>query len=289
MGELDIIGIGPGEAAYLTKEAENALAEADVLCGYTLYVDLVLKLFPGKETHTTPMTKEEERCRWAIDQAAAGRKVALLSSGDAGVYGMAGLALQMASERPDIEIAADYGDTQVVSERPDIEMAADYGDPQVVSECPDIETASERRDIRVRVIPGITAAISGAALLGAPLMNDFCVLSLSDRLTPWEKIGRRLRAAAAGDLVMCLYNPASKGRPDHLRRAVQILLEILPPETVCGYVRNIGRSGTKSGVMTLNELKDFRADMFTTVFIGNSGTVNVNGKMITKRGYGDKP
>ena len=280
MGELNIIGIGPGEAAYLTKEAENALAEADVLCGYTLYVDLVLKLFPGKETYTTPMTKEEERCRWAIDQAAAGRKVALLSSGDAGVYGMAGLALQMVSERPDIEIASECPHIETVSECPDIEKAVEHGDTQV---------ASERRDIRVRVIPGITAAISGAALLGAPLMNDFCVLSLSDRLTPWEKIGRRLRAAAAGDLVMCLYNPASKGRPDHLRRAVQILLEILPPETVCGYVRNIGRSGTKSGVMTLNELKDFRADMFTTVFIGNSGTVNVNGKMITKRGYGDKP
>lgn len=137
----------------------------------------------------------------------------------------------------------------------------------------------------LEVIPGITAALSGAAVLGAPVNHDFCVISLSDLLTPWEKIEKRLRAAADGDFAIVLYNPSSHKRKDYLKRACEILLETMENNRPCGYVKNIGRDGQESGVMTLSELRDFEVDMFTTVFIGNSESRIIDGALVTGRGY----
>ena len=240
MSKLYVVGLGPGGAEYMTEEARAALARADVLVGYTVYLDLVRDMFPDKEIFTTPMRQEIERCRRALEMASGGKTVAMLSSGDAGVYGMAGLILEMSGEFPEVEI---------------------------------------------EVVAGVTAALSGAAALGAPLMHDFCVISLSDLLTPWETIKRRLRCAAEGDFAVCIYNPCSKKRRDHLRRACDILLDVKSPDTVSGWVRNIGRDGMEKRLLTLGELKDEKVDMFTTVFIGNSQTMNVSGKMVTQRGY----
>lgn len=239
MNKLFLVGIGPGSADGMTQAAKAALEQSEVLCGYTVYLDLVRQQYPDKETYTTPMTRELERCRWTIDRAAEGKTVAMLCSGDAGVYGMAGPVLELA----------------------------------------------EGKDIEIEVVPGVTAALSGAAILGAPLMHDFCVISLSDLLTPWEVIERRLRCAAAGDFSIALYNPRSKKRPDHLRRACEILLEEKSPDTVCGWVKNIGRPGQCHGLATLKDLGSLELDMFTTVFIGASTTKNVNGRMVTPRGY----
>ena len=243
MKELWLVGIGPGGAEHLTEAARTAMERADVLCGYTVYVELMRPLFPGKETFTTPMTQEMERCRMALEQASGGKTVAMLCSGDAGVYGMAGPVLELSPSYPEVDI---------------------------------------------QIVPGITAALSGAAVLGAPLMNDFCVISLSDRLTPWETIGKRLRSAAEGDFAVCLYNPASRTRRDHLARACDILLACRPPETVCGWVRNIGREGQEKKLLTLAELREETVDMFTTVFIGCGATRRIGGSMVTLRGYEEK-
>ncbi len=241
MKQIYVVGLGPGGAAGMTAAARAAMDAADVLCGYTVYIDLVRALYPEKECFTTPMTKELERCRRAVDAARAGKTVAMLCSGDAGVYGMAGPLLEM---------------------------------------------AAEEKEISVEIVPGVTAALAGAAVLGAPLMNDFCVVSLSDLLTPWETIEKRLRAACLGDFALCLYNPSSHKRPDHLRRACDILLAAgKRPDTVCGWVRNIGRAGECSRVCTLAALRDEQADMFTTVFIGNSATRRIGERMVTPRGY----
>ena len=205
MNKLYVVGLGPGGAEGMTAAARAALDRADLLCGYTRYLDLVRPLYPDKA--------------W---------------------YATAGPLLELAG--PDA------------------------------------------RD--VEVVPGVTAALSGGAVLGAPLMHDFCLISLSDRLTPWERIEGRLRAAAMGDFVICLYNPASHGRPGHLRRACGVLLEAgLAPGTPCGWVRNIGRPGEEARVLTLSELRDEPVDMFTTVFIGNSQTEIREGRLVTPRGY----
>lgn len=137
----------------------------------------------------------------------------------------------------------------------------------------------------ITVVPGITAASSGAAVLGAPLNHDFCVISLSDLLTPWEKIEKRLRAAAEGDFAIAIYNPSSHKRQNYLKRACDILLERIEPERACGYVENIGREETRAVICTLKELRDAKVNMFTTVFVGNSGSEMINGKLVTKRGY----
>ena len=240
MRNVYVVGLGPGESRFLTEQARAALAASDVLCGYGVYVDLVSPLYPDKEVFTTPMTRERERCRWALETADGGRTVAMVCSGDAGVYGMAGLVLELAESYPEVE---------------------------------------------VEVIPGITAALSGAAVLGAPLGHDFCVVSLSDLLTPWETIARRLRCAGEGDFALCLYNPASRRRRDHLRRACDILLEHRAPDTLCGWVRNIGRPGQEHRLLTLAQLREEEVDMFTTVFVGSSATRRISGRMVTPRGY----
>ncbi len=240
MNRIYVVGIGPGDSGQMTSDAVSSLRDSEVIIGYTVYVELVKAQFPGKEFMTTPMRKEKERCLLAFETASAGRTVSMICSGDAGVYGMAGLILELSKAYPDTEI---------------------------------------------EIVPGITAALAGAAVLGAPLMHDFCVISLSDILTPWEKIEKRLLLSARADLVICIYNPASRKRKNHLRRACELLLQVLPPETVCGVVRNISRKGMESSVLSLSELKCYEADMFTTVFIGNSQTREADGRMITPRGY----
>lgn len=236
-----VVGLGPGNAQFLTAQARAALQNADVLCGYTVYIDLVRPLFPEKEVYATGMTREIDRCRWALEKAQRSKTVALVCSGDAGIYGMASPLLELAQSYP---------------------------------------------EVTVEVVPGLTAALSGGAVLGAPLAHDFCVISLSDRLTPWEVIETRLACAARGDFALALYNPSSKGRPDYLQKAVRILLANgKTPETVCGIVRNIGREGQEKRVLTLAELEKTQVDMFTTVFIGNTATRQLGGKMVTPRGY----
>lgn len=237
---LYVVGIGPGDARYFTAQAREAMARAEVLCGYTAYIDLVRDIFPDKEIFTTPMTREIERCRKALALAQSGREVAMVCSGDAGVYGMAGPLYELLPEYPGAEI---------------------------------------------EVVPGVTAALSGAAVLGAPLTHDFCVVSLSDLMTPWPLIEKRLRCAAEGDFTIAIYNPSSRKRADYLQKACDILLETRPSDTVCGWVENIGREGETSRVLTLRELREEKLNMFTTVFVGNSATKNILGAMVTPRGY----
>ena len=239
MNKLYVVGIGPGDPADMTGRAKAALTDAEVIAGYGVYVDLVKPLFPDKEYLVTPMRQEVERCRMAVESAASGRTTAMISSGDAGVYGMAGLILELAAGRK----------------------------------------------VEVEVVPGVTAALSGAAVLGAPLVHDFAVISLSDLLTPWDKIEKRLELAAQADFCVVIYNPASHRRADYLRRACDILLRHASPDTVCGVARNIGRAGETAEVMTLAELREYPADMFTTAFVGNSQTQVIEGKMVTPRGY----
>ena len=240
MGKLYAVGFGPGGYEHMTAKAIDVIKNADVITGYTTYVEMLKKFFPDKEYVATPMTKEMDRCRMAVDLAAEGKTVAMVSSGDSGIYGMAGLLYEMGQGYPEVEL---------------------------------------------EVVPGITAANGGAAVLGAPLMHDFAVISLSDLLTPWEKIEKRIRGAAMADFVICLYNPSSRKRADYLKKACEYILEYQSPDTVCGYVRNIGREGEDAHILTLSELKDTEVDMFTTVYIGNSQTRNVDGKMVTPRGY----
>lgn len=238
--KVTVIGLGPGAGQDLTGRAQAALEACDLIVGYTAYVELIRPEFPEKECLATGMRREVDRCRLAVEKALEGKDVAMVCSGDSGVYGMAGLVYEVAQEYDPIEI---------------------------------------------EVVPGITAACGGAAILGAPLTHDFAVISLSDLLTPWEKIVRRLRCAAQADFVLCLYNPASHSRPDHLRRACEILLEEKDGKTPCGWVRNIGRDGETCRILTLEELRDEPVDMFTTVFIGSSETRVIGDKLVTPRGY----
>lgn len=239
MKKIYVVGIGPGAQDDMTFRAYKTLESADVIAGYEVYIELIRPLFPNKEYLSTPMRHEAERCQMALDAAGNGSTVALVCSGDAGVYGMAGLMLELA----------------------------------------------ENRGIEIGIVPGVTAALSGAALLGAPIGHDFAVISLSDLLTPWEKIEARLEAVAKADLCIAIYNPASKKRADYLQRACDILLRCVSPDTVCGMAKNIAREGEQVSVMTLAQLAQAEADMFTTVFIGNSATHLSNGRMVTPRGY----
>ncbi|MGI6028126.1 MAG: precorrin-3B C(17)-methyltransferase [Candidatus Heteroscillospira sp.] len=239
--KLTVIGLGPGAGDDLTGRARRALESADLIVGYTAYIDLIREEVPEKEMRQTGMKREVDRCRMALEEAASGKNVAMVCSGDSGVYGMAGLVFEVGRDFPQVEIA---------------------------------------------VIPGITAACGGAAVLGAPLTHDFAVISLSDLMTPWEKIEKRLDCAAQADFVVCLYNPRSRGRADYLEKACDILLRHKDAETVCAYVKNIGRDGEYCRLMTLAEMRCCtEVDMFTTVFVGNSQTTVINGKMVTPRGY----
>jgi len=240
MKKLFVAGIGPGAPEYMTFACKKAIDESDVIVGYSKYVELVKPFFSDKEFFDTPMMREVERCREALRIASEGKTVSMGCSGDAGVYGMAGLILELSEEYPDVEI---------------------------------------------EIVAGVTAALSGGAVLGAPLTHDFAVISLSDLLTPIELIEKRLECAAMGDFCIALYNPSSKKRADYLKRSCEILLKYKSPDTVCGIVKNIGRDGEKKEVMTLSELKDAKVDMFTTVFIGNEKTRHIGDWVVTPRGY----
>jgi precorrin-3B C17-methyltransferase len=224
----------------MTYEAVAAIEAANVVIGYDVYVDLVRPLIGNKDVISTGMTREIERCNKALEMALAGKRVALVCSGDAGIYGMAGLMMEVAAEHPTLEIT---------------------------------------------VCAGVTAATATAARLGAPLTHDFAIISLSDLLTPWEKISKRVSLAAEADLTICLYNPRSKKRRDHLTKAAELMLEHKSPTTPCGYVKNAGRDGETAVLCTLAELAQQDIDMFSTIIIGNSETKVLNGRLITPRGY----
>ena len=240
MGKLYIVGFGPGSAEHMTELCTNCLRSADIIVGYTGYIDLLRPIFSDKLFYYTSMTLETERCQKAIELASEDKTVCIVSSGDSGIYGMASLIFELAQDSPNVEI---------------------------------------------EVVPGVTAAISGAALLGAPIGHDFAVISLSDLLTPWVVIEKRLRAAAAGDFAICLYNPGSKKRTEHLQAACDILLETIPAARPCGIARSIGRDGQSITLLTLGELRETPADMTETVFIGNSSTRFIGECMVTPRGY----
>lgn len=245
MNRIYVVGIGPGNVEFMTEQAKKVLEKCDVIVGYTVYVDLLKNDFKDKEFISTPMKQEIERCKLCFELAKNGKNVALVCSGDSGVYGMASpvLELQMANE--------------------------DY------------------KELEINIIPGITAANSGAALLGAPLNHDYCVISLSDLLTSWETIEKRLCCAIQADFAIAIYNPSSYKRNDYLKKACEIMLSAgASPERVCGYVENIGRTGTKTCVCSLKDLMTKEVNMFTTVFIGNSQSLNfADTKIVTKRGY----
>ncbi len=224
----------------MTVAAADILRKCEVIVGYTVYVDLLREHFTDKAFLTTAMRQETERCRMAFEEAQKGKLTAVVCSGDAGIYGMAGLML---------ELSEIYPETQI------------------------------------EVVPGVTAALGGGAVLGAPLGHDCAFISLSDLLTPWEIIEKRLISAAEADFAVCLYNPSSRKRKDYLQKACQVMLKAKSPDTVCGLVKNIARSGEEMKVLTLRELADTPADMFVTVFIGNSDTKVIRGRMVTPRGY----
>lgn len=237
---LYIIGLGPGSSELMAPAAVEALEKSEVIVGYSTYIRLVRDYIKGKELVTNGMRGEVDRCKEAIEIAKTGKNVGVICSGDAGIYAMAGLILELMEEGSDIE---------------------------------------------VKVIPGITASIGAAALMGAPLMHDFCHISLSDLMTPWEVIEKRLHAAAQGDFAICLYNPRSKGRPDHLRTALDIITQYKSDETVVGIGKDIGRKNEQVILTTIKDLDESLVDMTTVVLIGNKATYVKNGFMVTPRGY----
>lgn len=243
MGKLYVVGIGPGSEEKMTIEARDILLSSEVIVGYTKYIELIrgIEGIEDKELIETGMRGEVERCTIALEKAQnSAKQVCMICSGDAGIYGMAGIVL---------------------------ELSVDY------------------KDVDIEIIPGVSAALSGSALLGAAIGHDTAIISLSDLLTPWELIEKRLRAAVVADFCIALYNPSSRTRADYLKKACEIILESVPGDRVCGVARNIGREGESITITDLNTLKDMEVDMFSTVFIGNSKTVHVGKYMVTPRGY----
>jgi len=245
-GKIFVVGTGPGSLEHITPAARKAIEQSQVIVGYGTYLDLIKELLRDKEVVSTGMTQEVDRCRKAIDIAREGKTVAIVSGGDPGVYAMAGLVFELLH----------------------------------------LEEEKSGRLPVVEVIPGISALNAAASRLGAPLMHDFACISLSDRLTPWEMIEKRLEAAAAADFVIVLYNPRSKGRAGHLGRAREIVLKHRKPTTAVGIVKGAMRVRETVIVTDLANMRDSDVDMQTTVIIGNSKTFVWNNLMITPRGYG---
>lgn len=236
-----VIGIGPGSKEMMTIEAIEAMKDCEVIVGYKTYINLITEFIKDKEVLQNGMRQEIDRCKQAVEIAKQGKKVAVISSGDAGIYGMAGLILELVSK--------------------------------------------EKQDIKVKVIPGVTASIGAAAILGAPIMHDFCHISLSDLLTPWEVIEKRLKLAAEADFVICLYNPRSKGRREHLSKAFKIMSEFKDGKTPVGIVKDVGREKEEKFICTFETMDFERVDMTTMVVIGNKSTFIYDDLMITPRGY----
>ena len=237
MAKLYVVGIGPGGREHMTYKAVEVIKESDVIVGYTPYIEYLGELVEGKELFSTGMKGEIERCKQAIEMVRKGKTTAIVSTGDAGLYGMAGPILELAE------------------------------------------------GIEVEVIPGVTAAFSAASELGSPIMHDYASISLSDLMTPWEVILKRVEKAAEADFVITMYNPRSKGRPEHLEEAIDLVLKHRKPTTPVGIVKDSGRPGTKITITTLGEMDYEMVDMLTVLIIGNSNTYIENDKMITPRGY----
>jgi precorrin-3B C17-methyltransferase len=237
------VGIGPGSLMDMSPRAKQSLMDAEVVVGYHTYIDLVKELLAAKEVIGTGMMQEIDRCRQAVEQALAGKRVAVISSGDPGIYGMAGLILEIAMQHP-------------ADSRPE-----------------------------VQVIPGISAVGAAAAILGAPLMHDFAVISLSDLLTPWEVIKRRAEMAAAGDFVIALYNPKSTRRITQIEEVREIVLKHRDKATPVGIVHHAARENESMVLSTLENFTQEHIDMFSLVIIGNSRTYIKENRMITPRGY----
>lgn len=250
-GKVYVVGFGPGDLTDMTVRAISAISTCDTIVGYKKYTDLLSESFKKQKIIANGMGGEMERCRIALKEAAAGHTVALVCSGDAGVYGMAS---------------------------------------------PLLEAAAENCSVDIEIIPGVSAAMSGGALLGSPIAHDFAAISLSDALTPWDLIEKRLRLAAEADLCIAIYNPMSNRRPTSLKQACEVLLEVLPKDRVCGFARNVSREDEGWGICTLEELRDWKLDMFATVFVGSSATRRVSVRtgddvreyMVTPRGYSEK-
>ena len=240
-GKIYVVGIGPGKKGDMTFRAYEAMEKSDVIVGYKTYTDLVKEYYPDKEIVSSSMMKEVDRCTDVLKIAKAGKNVALISSGDAGVYGMAGIMLEIADDK-----------------------------------------------IEVEVIPGVTATNAAAAITGAPVMHDYVTISLSNLLTDWELIKKRLELAAQGDFVVSIYNPKSRGRVKQIEEAQKIMLKYKPKMTPVAIVRNAGRENEEYVVTTLEEMTKHEIDMLTIVIIGNSNTYVKNGKIITPRGYSKK-
>lgn len=238
---LYVVGLGPGSKKLMTEEAREVIENTHIIVGYATYVRLIEDMIEGKELVVTGMRGEIERCKKTLEIAATGKDVAIISSGDAGIYGMAGLILELAGKMD--------------------------------------------QHIDIKVIPGVTASIAAAAHLGAPLMNDFCHISLSDLMTPWEVITERVDAAAKADFVICLYNPRSKGRPHHLRKALDIILKYKSPDTIVGIGKDVARPKEVDKVTTIADLDETEINMTSIVIVGNKNTYVEDGRMITPRGY----
>lgn len=237
MAKLYVIGIGPGGRDHMTYKAVEAIKKSEVIVGYTPYIEYLGQLVDGKELFSTGMKGEIERCKKAIQLVREGKTTAIVSTGDAGLYGMAGPILELA------------------------------------------------KDIEVQIVPGVTAAFSAAAELGAPIMHDYASISLSDLMTPWEVILNRVESAGKADFVVAIYNPKSKGRKDHLSQSIDILLKYRDAKTPVGIVKNSGRAGREMTITTLDSIDYEKVDMLTVLIIGNSNTYIENSKMITPRGY----
>lgn len=242
-GKLYVVGIGPGMENHMTRAAKDAIEDSEIIVGYKTYVDIVKDIIGEKEIFSTGMKKEIDRCKQAIEFARTGKKVSIISSGDAGIYGMAGIVLELLED--------------------------------------------DNTKIEVEIIPGVTAVNAAAAALGAPLMHDFCVISLSDLLTDWNVIEKRIDAAATADFVIGIYNPKSKGRPHNIDRAREIILKYRDKKTPVGIVRNAKRENESIVITDLENMLKEEIDMFTVVIVGNSNTYisKDKEKMITPRGY----
>ena len=237
MSKLYVVGIGPGGKEHMTLKALETIKKCEVIVGYTFYIDLLKDIVQGKKIIKTGMKGEIERCRIAIEEARKGLDTCIVSTGDPGLYGMAGPILEMAE------------------------------------------------GVEVEVIPGVSSSFCAAAEVGAPIMHDFCTISLSDLLTPWEVIEKRLHMAASADFVIALYNPKSKGRPENINQAIGIISNYMSPKTPVALVKNAGREGNDRCIATLATIDYEFIDMMTVVIIGNSNTYLKDGKMITPRGY----
>ena len=239
MGKLSVIGIGPGSIENMTLRAYKAIENSDIIVGYTKYIDMIKEMIQEKEVYSTGMMGEEARCREALNLS-KDKNVALISTGDSGIYGMAGLILEM------------------------------------------------REDEEVEIIPGITASSSAGSVLGAPLMHDNCNISLSDLMTPYEDIKKRVKAAAESDFIISLYNPKSKGRPHYLRECIDIIKEFREDTTPIAVVKHALREGQEITMTTIGEFDDEIVDMMSIVVVGNTKSYYKNGNFITPRGYNDK-